>query len=251
MDSKYSFSKKAQLVVEGNAPSIINTPDQHGFVMAGFQALYLCHLPMFSMQNHMYQAIFKASIPEPAMQEYVSDRQQHSNEAYILGNVATDLMTIPQLVTGTTVSFIADIFRGLPGDPNKDIPLIHNVRVDIQRTVYFRHFDYSMDHPRYLTYVLFGTGNEAHMTHFLTKEPDFDHVMDLAEVPDWLPPQQLESGVHVNIVSLLGIVPYCSNPLTDPIYQVQYEGQESFYTIKTGTSYWFDPTSLNSKDPCS
>jgi hypothetical protein len=60
--------------------------------------------------------------------------------------------------------------------------------VTIERVVYFRHFSMSFQPPDPLTYVLFGFGDEAHMTNCQTKEPDFDHIVSLAEAPDWLPP---------------------------------------------------------------
>lgn len=234
-----------------NAPnSIINSPDQHGFVMAGTETLFLCHLAMFPMQAHMYQVILEVRLPEYAMNQYVIDRKQHWHEAYILGNVEYDLMTLVQIQNGQLKSFIADIFRGMPEDPNKDTPLIHNVRVTIERIVYFRHFDYNMDYPNSLTYVLFGSGNEAHMTHYMTKEPDFNQVLDLAEAPNWLPPGQLEAGIQVNIPSLNGHTMFCSNPLTKTSYEVQFYGQEPLHTINVGSSYWFSTDSLNAKDPC-
>jgi hypothetical protein len=250
MPAKSKSASSPKPDAEKDVPSIINTPDQHGFVMAGMQTLFLCHLPMFFMENHCYQVILEASLPDYAMQKYVSDRKSHPNEVYILGDVETDLMTLPQIKTGEVTSFIGDLFRGMPEDHNKDTPLIHNIRVKIERVVYFRHFDFNVDYPHSLTYVLFGAGTEAHLHHVLTKEPDFNHVLDLAEIPSWLPPQQLAAGVHINFPSLPNHPPYCSNPLTKSSYQVQYQGQAPLYPIKLGTSYWFDPSGANATDPC-
>ncbi len=230
--------------------TIVGTPDLHGFVMVGSQTLFLCHLPMFFMENHKYQVILKVNLPDYAMRHYADDRNQHPDEVYILGNVPTDLMTLPPIHNTQLVAFIADIFRGVPKDPLKDTPLIHNVRVTIDRVVHFRHFDLTQDYPKALTYVLFGSGTEAHMAHYLTREPDFDHVLDLAEVPGWLPPAYLESGVNVSFPGLRSSPPYCSNPLIEPAYQVQFQGQEELYPIQIGTSFWFDTGGLNSKDPC-
>jgi hypothetical protein len=76
-------------------------------------------------------------------------------------------------------------------------------------------FSMSFQPPDPLTYVLFGFGDEAHMTNCQTKEPDFDHIVSLAEAPDWLPLHQLESGVHVTIDGKQDLIP-CSNPLPKP-----------------------------------
>ncbi|PYP82943.1 MAG: hypothetical protein DMF61_24780 [Blastocatellia bacterium AA13] len=228
--------------------SIADTPDQHGFVMCGLETLFLCHLPMFYMENHRYQLILQVSIPEYAMAHYAADRRKNPGTPYILGNVQTDLMTIPQMQNRQEVSFVSDIFRGLPNDPNKDKPLIHNVNVTINRIVHYRYFDFNMDYPTSLTYILFGAGTEAHLTHYITKQPDFDQVLDLAESPDWLDIQHLQASVPINIPSLASQV-YCSNPLVNPEYDVQLGGSGS-YRIKIGRSYFFDTASLNNPDPC-
>lgn len=234
---------------------ILNTPDVHGFVMVGIETLFVYHLPMFLMQNHRYQLILQVNLPQYAMQQYISDRRQHPNEVYIFNNVPEDLITLPQISNGQLTSFLADISRGAPGPDGPNPAFIHNVRATIERVVYFRPFDDNLNYPTYLSYVLFGAGNEAHMAHFLTKFPDFDQVLDLAEVPIWLPPQQLEAGVPINIPDFPNCPgekqPYCSNPLTEGSYKVQYEGQEPIYEISIGNCYWFDTAGLNMpNDPC-
>jgi hypothetical protein len=146
--------------------SIADTPDQHGFVMAGEQTLFLHHLTMFYMTNHRYQVILRVSIPEAAMQTYVTDRQQQpAGTPYILGNLQTDLMTLPDIANGTVTGFAADIFRGLPQDPNTDTPLVHNVPTAIEQLVHFRHFNANVGYPDQLSYLLFGAGSEAHLAH--------------------------------------------------------------------------------------
>ncbi|HKO17580.1 MAG TPA: hypothetical protein VJU82_01715 [Acidobacteriaceae bacterium] len=234
---------------------ITDTPDQHGFVMAGEQTLFLHHLAMFFMENHMYQVILRVSIPAAAMQTYVADRRQHPDTPYILGNLQTDLMTLPDIANGTVRSFAADIFRGLPNDPNKDTPLIHNVTTTVEQIVHYRHFDPNLGYPRLLSYLLFGAGGEAHLAHYLAQEPDFDHVLDLAAAPDWLAPSQLEAGIQIDFVGLPNrpATPsqtYCSSPLTQPSYQVMYEGGPNTYDVQIGTSYWFETNIINATDPC-
>lgn len=235
---------------------LLNEPDVHGFVMAGLDTLFVCHLPMFFMKNHRYQLILKISLPDYAMHRYRRERREYPDEVYIFNNVPEDLMTLPQLQNGEITSFIADISRGAPGPDGPNPPFIHNVRATVDRVVYFRPFDENLNYPTYLSYILFGAGNEAHLSHFMTKYPDFHQVLDLAEVPSWIPPQQLESGVPINLAALpncpSGKQTYCSNPLTLPSYQVHYEGQEELYDIKIGNCYWFDTAGLNMPhNPCS
>jgi hypothetical protein len=237
--------------MSNGSDSIVNSPDQHGFVMNGLETIFLDHLAMFSMQDHMYQAILEVSLPPYAMSAYLADRSANPGEVYILGNSQFDLITMPQIQTGQIVAFVSDVFRGVPHDPNTETPLIHNVTVTIERVVYFRHFDYVDAFPPLLTYVLYGAGAEAHLSHRMTREPDFQQCADLAEPPAWLPPLQLESAVEINFADLAysGKTP-CSNPLTAPAHDVLYAGQPKRYPVRVATSCYFDTASLNQTDPC-
>jgi hypothetical protein len=227
-------------------------PDQHGFVMMGMDTLFLDHLAMFSMTDHRYQFIARAILPTYAMRQYLADRAAHSSEVYVLGNSRYDLITLPEFFTGKRVSFVADIFRGLPEDPNATPPLIHNVSVSIARTVYFRPFDYILEYPRLQTYVLYGEGTEAHLSHFMTREPDYQQCVGLAAVPNWLPPLNLESAVTIHFPTL----PYegktlCQNPLTAPSYPVMLHGHPvTDLSVSIGVSCYFDTSALNADEPC-
>ncbi|GLQ90615.1 hypothetical protein [Dyella flagellata] len=223
---------------------LADTPDQHGFVMIGTETLFLHHLAMFNMENHRYQLLMQVSLPAYAKRAYVADKAaQPPGTTYILGNLQTDLMTIPQIANGQRVAFSADIFRGLPNDPNTDPPLIHNVPVQIERIVIFRRFDYCMDYPPYLTYYLFGAGTSAHLVHWTSQLPDFDQVLDLLEVPAWLDPEHLASGVTINFLSLPQQF-YTSNPLTAPAYSVSVGGIGE-YLADIGVTSYFDTAAIN------
>jgi hypothetical protein len=266
---------------------IRNDGEQHAFAMLGLKTLFLCHLTMFRMEDHMYQLVVRAKLPDYAMQQYVAERKKAPQEiVFFLGNSAQDLMTVPELQTGARSRFLADIFRDIPGPgpdgqyqpawPWKDVtPVIKGVPVTVERIVYFRHFDYNLSLPRDLSYVLFGSGDEAHITHYQVSEPDFDHVVSLAKAPDWLPPMQLEAGVPITILGVpnnskdgcgpAGHKIYCSNPLTKESYPVSYAGYSCvgypLYDDKGNllvdtkiylTHYcWFSTKVVNlMKDPC-
>ncbi len=249
---------------------IANPPDQHAFVMLGTKTLFLCHLTMFIMEEHRYQLVMRVSLPDYVYREYLHERKTHPVTTYFLGNSEQDLMSVPELQTGVRTGFIGDVFRGIPDPSPADnpeyphykewpwkgvTPAISHIPVTIERIVYYRHFDFNLNYPNELTYVLFGRGDEAHLTHYQTKEPDFDHVISLAEAPDWLPSQQLEAGVHVNIPGMLGNRASCSNPLTDASYRVQYAGislEKCDSIIKIGFNHWCTTKVVNSKekDPC-
>lgn len=225
--------------------SIANTPDQHGFIMAGTSTVYICHLPMFNMQNHMYQVTLQVQIPPDALSVYLKDKETHPDTFYVLGNLQTDLFTIPDIMLGKTTSFKADIFRGMPDDPNKDTPLIHDIETIIERIVYARHFDYSIPYPEPLTYIIFGNGQETFLDHYLTREEDFMNLIELNKVPDWLPPDLLAISSNLGFTGYPGTTVPENCPLNPGTYTVTFQGQEESYPVEVGKSFFFDTEIIN------
>ena len=249
---------RQRIAPTGDGPKLALDPDQHAFVMLGQETLFACHITMFHMQEHLFQIVLRCALPRYAMQAYVEDLLKHPGETYFLGNSAQDLMTIPSLHLGQRLRFTGDIFRGIPYQRDypewpweHETPIVPNVDVTIEREVYYRHFDFNLKYPDSLTYAIFGAGGEAHMTHYQVKEPDFDHVLSLREVPAWLPAQMLQSGTHLNFPKLRSSSPvYCSNPLPEGEYEVQYGGQPFTYRITTGKTHWFSTKIVNMHNPC-
>jgi hypothetical protein len=242
-----------------SSAGISYTPDQHAFVMLGSKTLFLCHMTMLHMEEHAFEFVLRASLTREAQKAWEADRGQHPDETYFLGNTESDLMTIPDLATGVRTSFTASIWAGIPVKhhypmvwPWKDVkPIVADTPVTVERVVAFRHFDLQQNYPERLTYLLFGAGEEAHLCHYQTREPDFDEVVTLAEAPAWLPAPLLEAGVHVNFPDLKATPVYCSSPLLDEDYMVQYSGQDTQrYPLKLDRTLWFSTKVTNAKDPC-
>jgi hypothetical protein len=224
---------------------IANTPDQHGFIMAGTNILYICHLPMFSTQNHMYQITLEVAIPDYAKSQYLKDKILNPASFYVLGNIQGDLFTIPDLMLGKRQSFVADIFRGMPEDPNKDEALIHNVPTLVKRVVYARHFDFGITYPSDLSYVVFGNSQEAFLDHYMTKEEDFMNLVELTEVPNWLPADQLAISSNLGFVNYSNVPTPLKTPLMQGTYEVNFQGQPESYALQVGKSFYFDTAILN------
>lgn len=241
---------------------------QHAFVMAGRKTLFLWHLTMLHMEEHEFELVLRATLTPEAEKAWLADWKQHPDETYFLGNVETDLMTIPELATGARTSFKASIWAGIPVKhhyktwPWKNVkPIVANTPVTVDRVVAFRHFDLQQNYPESLTYLLFGAGTEAHIGHYQTREPDYDEVVTLGEAPPWLPAPLLEAGVHVNFPGLKATPVYCSSPLLDEHYMVRYNGQnptpptsgdaaDGLYPLKIDRSLWFSTKVTNATDPC-
>ena len=259
--AKMSTMKMSTMPPMNENPSLKDTPDQHAFVMAGRQTLFLCHLTMVhtEMPNHMYELVLQATLPRSAWKKYLEDLDHHPKATYFLGNSEKDKMTIPDIHIGSRVSFKGDIWRGIPYKKQytswpwaNQKPIISNITVKIERVVRIRHFNFAVEYPTSMTYFLFGKGQEAHLYHYQTREPEFDQVVSLAQAPDFITQSQLQSGVLINFPTMASTPVRCSNPLTNKTYQVQYEGIGDFglHKIKIGRSLWFSTKITNSKPPC-
>jgi hypothetical protein len=255
------------LDASGSDPdSIENVPTQHAFVILGRQTLFISHLTMYGMEEHNYQLVLRARLPSEAMRQYNEDREKHPNNTYFLGNSPKDLLTVPDMQSGARPYFIADVFRGIPQLQKYESwpwadqkPIIRGVPLEIERVVYFRHLAMTFEAPTTLTYVLFGMGDEAHMTNYQTKIPDFDHVVSLFEAPAWLTDTQLQSGVHVSVNKqrTADEIP-CTDPLpasdetTPAVCLVKYRGTGADRPIKLAYHHWFCTKIANDPqpDPC-
>jgi hypothetical protein len=254
-------TKQTRAAFMEGATGVENQPTLHAFVVLGTDRLFLCHLTMYHMEEHMYQVVLRVNLPEAAHQQFREERAKYPRETYFIGNSPEDFMTIPQLQSGIKPSFKGDLFRGIPEQPEykswpweHEKPVIKDVEVAVDRVVYYRHLSVTMPYPRALTYVLFGAGTEAHMTNYQTPDLDYDHVLSLSMAPDWLTQEQLQAGVHVSC-SNIPTTPkngkiHCDNPLTGQDHMVQYRGQGPAYPIRIGQHYWYSTKINNHHNPC-
>lgn len=233
-----------------------DAPDQHGMFMLGTRTLFLCHMPMFTMENHSYQVVLKASLSAARMAEYRRLKAENPTAVFNLINKEDDKYILPSLAAGTRTVFRAEVYQGYSdeGEGGPTDKLWDDVWVRVDRVVIFRQFNPSQDYPDPLGYYLFGSDKEAHMTHFIARDPDFQHLLTLPEVPDWLEKDQLAAGVTVNFPGLSATPTPCSQPLTEDAYQVNFSGRaDAVWPVSVGAdaTVWFSTGNLlNAVDPC-
>ena len=261
-----SDKKMLKSMLQPNPMPMAPADRRHAFIMVGTETLFLVHMTMFHMEEHCYQIVLRAHLPEKVMKQFREWRRKKPEQAYFLANLTESAMDVPQLACGQLTEFEAEIFEGIPdcsppGAPKGQYncwpwtqpPAVAKVRVTVERVVYFRHFDYNFEYPKYLTYVLFGAGKEAHMQSYQTKEPDYDHILSLAKAPDWLPVEKLESVVTVSFPKEPSRPVRLKNPLTRKSYQVQYQGFWDYlgyrftklHPLELGPTWWFSNSPLN------
>jgi hypothetical protein len=241
---------------EGTQPQpIIDEPGDHGMFMLGTETLFLCHMPMFTMEKHMYQLILRASLPPDVMQRYRLLRRANPRKPYNLQN--SNPFTLPEIKSGAIASYLATIYDGYAGeDPGP--PLWGSdtdpVTVTVENIVRYRHFDFGIAHPDEMTYIVYGRGDEAHLSHYIARETDFQHELTLPAPPPWLSASQVEAGADVSVIGMPSLPTPCANPLAQPSYHVRYQGRgdtDVVLDLGANPTAWFSTGNvLNSVDPC-
>lgn len=234
---------------------IIDVPHPHGMFMLGTTTLYLCHMPMFTSENHYYQLTLQVHLDAASMAVYLADKARNPGQPYNLTNLDSDLFTLPDVVSGTMTTYAVSIFRGYSnadgGTPDHEI--VARAIVTVDRVVYFRAFDQGIARPRELSYVLFGDGKEAHLDHYIAAAPDFQHLLTLPQVPAWLATTQLQAGVVIAFAGKASTpTPPCSSPIEAGSYEVLFQGlSNARVMLDVGSTFWFSTgNGLNAQDPC-
>lgn len=236
-------------------PAITDTPNQHGMFMLGRRRLFLCHMPMFTMEDHCYQLILRAGL-DPASERIVTeDRSSHPHAPYNLINVDDDQFTLPAVQTGDVTSFRAHVYRGYDTATSSPTDQFIDVAtVTIDRVIVYRHFDQGIPRPPKSIYHLFGDGDEAHLAHRMSTDPDFQHLLSVP-VPQWLDPTQLRAGVTITFQALTDSPTPCTDPIAAGTHSAWYEGNGALgvdIVVPPDATVWFSTGNLlNSHDPCS
>jgi hypothetical protein len=235
---------------------IMDMPNSHGMFMLGTSTLYLCHMPMFPMQDHRYQVTLRAHLDENSRAIYVADKAAHPEEVYNLINPDTHLFILPDKANGKITSYPVVVYRGYSnaGGGTPGLQIIPNATVFIDQLVRYRPFNDDIPRPDQLKYVLFGDQNGAYLDHYLSIDPDFQHLLQLREIPTWISPSQLAAGVEVTFIGLKSTPHGCASPLTKETYNVTFQGREgTSETLQLGMTptVWYSTGNLlNKVDPC-
>lgn len=239
-----------------NLLQIIDTPNTHGMFMLGTSTLYLCHMPMFIKEDHYYQVTLQARLDPASMEVYLADKAKHPGEAYNLTNPDSDPFILPDVANGTITSYPALVYRGYSnqGGGTPGTQILDNATVFVDRVIRYRPFNQDITRPEHLTYVLFGDGKEAHLDHYIARDPDFQHLLTLPEVPTWLSTSQLRAGVEVSCVDRKSESIGCESPLGEGVYRVMFQGRpNNVVSLRVGASstVWYSTGNmLNAVDPC-
>lgn len=268
-------------------PEVANHPCQHAFILVGHDRIYGVHMTQYHCEKHKYQLILHVELPDDAREEYLRQRELYPDDTFILCNRIEDKCSISSLGGFETKAFTGAIYRGFrpppvpepenwfPWNDRETLPVIDKIQVTVARVVLWRPFTHHEPAPDTATYLMwghkaprFGERFEAHMTNLQTPqlltgphEPplyglDHDHVMSLAEAPDWVSHEMLNAGIVVSVPSIRRKDPESGHTVLLPAppfgkgetFAVMYRGIQPARHVRAGQSFLWASVVCNSPE---
>jgi hypothetical protein len=221
-------------------------PAAHGFLLMGTEILYSCHFPMFFMPEHRYQAILEVALGQTDKDIYLKKRKETPGKPVMIMNL--EPMLLKDIVNSSSFSAFAS-FANENGDPDGD-PFIASSTVSVKKSLVFNHLDpQGGDYPESLTYYLYGRDSEAHLSHLLSKAPNFQQELDVTLSGDIL--NKIGSSdngpIKTSIPSLneKSMQPIASDPLRQQEYTIKCDDDGSTGKISIGNKFWINNGPLN------
>jgi hypothetical protein len=213
----------------------------HGFLMLGTKNLYLCHLSMYSMPAHSFQTILEAEIEESEMEKFLKLRNENPARPIIVLN--NEPMVLEELANSS--SFFGTIrFANDDGDP-VGTP-IGKTTVNIKKILVFKQLNKnSPDYPEHHEYYLFGRDSDWHLSHSLSKAPNFELELDILISGD-LPDGNESRIIKISIPSVneRNSQPIKEDPLTQNEYIIETENGNKVQ-ISITNRFWINNGPLN------
>lgn len=232
----------------------------HGMLLLGTKKIYACHLPMFAHKEHCYQAILEIELNSTDMEVYLNTRNENPSKPLIVMN--QEPMLLKDIVNprnnNSLHAFIS--FANENGDPVGE-PVIESAEATVKKPLLFKELNPTGDnYPENLSYYLFGTDMEFHLSHVLTKAPNFQQELDISLDDTTLAGDKTlqdiikgsESGP--TIVSFLNVEeknkqPILNDPLDKPEYTIRIDSDDSTSAITIKISiqnkFWINNGPLN------
>ena len=223
----------------------------HGFLMMGTEKLFSCHLPMFFMPNHSFQVILEIEIGGNDIETYLKTRKENPGKPLIIMN--NTKMLLEDLVNSGSYK-AAGYFANENGDPIGN-PFIESTTVTVKRKLLFESLNPNAEYPENLTYYLYGTNSEFHLSHLLSKAPNFEQELDVT-LSSNISDKIKELDTEIVKISIPSLNERSNQPITiDPLTQSEYiiriddvddKPVDTSGKIEIINKFWINNDSLNS-----
>ncbi|KUL46070.1 hypothetical protein ADL22_11220 [Streptomyces sp. NRRL F-4489] len=154
----------------------------HRFLILGKKKLFFYHLALYKeTSGHNYQAVLTLDIKDGGalQKKYLEDRAQHEDKQVYYALRCPHHFELPELQQGK--KFKVHLERVVvKSDGSRDFQQMTDTETEVECTpadvLSFRKLG-GLDYPEYLTYLLFGEGDEIHLAHQLAKHPNWDEAV--------------------------------------------------------------------------
>jgi len=196
-------------------------PDQHPFVCAGpiteDGILYGDYCTNLLTPGRQYQAIVKMKVTSHANIQTIKKIQGTQSTPIFFKT--QDLMTLPGFVRCAGQKLIMEICDGKDALVSVEMILEDAIRVHPLNSI-------EGLYPEKFHYWLFGDKQGVYLSHVMHREPDFQQVVRLAEIPDNVSPDLLRLGIQMNIPSVHAATEHTGEEsFVNPLPVGEYEGE--------------------------
>ena len=202
---------------------------------------------MFLAAPHSYQAILEVSLESSDKEAYLRTKNQNQGKPLIFLNKKPSFLK--DIVNSH--SFLADgYFANQNGDPDPaNHPFMASSNVSVDEILVFERLDPTKpDYPDDLTYYIFGSNSEFHLSHLLTKAPNFEQELDIRLSGD-IPNKINESKSKITKISIPSEKEKTRQPINrDPLTQSEYAVTMEDGTtgkVSIGDKFFINNASLN------
>jgi hypothetical protein len=192
------------------------------------------------MPAHTFQSILETEIEDSVMENYLKIKRETPSKPLIIFNETP--MSLQELVNSEDFSGPI-FFANDHGDPVGDS--LDSTKVIIKKKLLFEQlFKNSPDYPGNLEYYLFGTNMDWHLSHFLSKAPNFEQELDIS-IPGT--DKVMEAGItkiSFPAEKEKSKQPITSDPLNDNEYTITMQNGKEF-EISITNRFWINNEPLN------
>jgi hypothetical protein len=217
------------------------TPDIHGFVLMGDQPVYGGHLAMFTMAAHRYQVVATFGFSAEVTKAYVDAQQAAPTATFVVVN--EEKLLLQKMITDRT--FTGTILKVVGNDLGHPTTIVSGVTAEITTVLHNRPFRDTDEYPPKPSYLLFAHGSQAHVTHYMTKKPDYQLLADVRVVESDLTAAELAAGVLVEFQDVEENHTPSTTPIPPGTTVKALSAQGKKATLTVTSTRWFDTRELN------
>jgi len=219
---------------------------RHGFLLMDTNNVFGCHLPMFFMPAHAFQVIFGLSFEDKVKEKYLAIKKDNPGKPLIIFNPKPmEPMSLEEIANSG--SFECNFyFSNNNGDPDGG-PFITDANISVKK-ILFEPLNQNENYPENLSYYLYGKDSEYHLSHILTKAPNFQQEIDIS-ISDNIIDTINKMNNSITRISISSLSEKSKQPIVnDPLNQSQYTinlDNGITGTINIESKYWINNGPLN------